>query len=87
MRAIPSSSPPSSSSISSGANFLGCERLAAEPGDGAVVATVFPDDSRKYLGTDLVEYEQAREDYLTPEVQFLGVRVLPRAGRTAATTS
>jgi cysteine synthase A len=72
--------------ISSGANFLGCVRLAAELGDGAVVATVFPDDSRKYLSTDLVGYEETREDYLTPEVEFLGVRVLPRAGRSTAVT-
>jgi len=72
--------------ISSGANFLGCVRVAAELGDGAVLATVFPDDSRKYLSTDLIGHEETREDYLTPEVDFLGVRVLPRAGRAAVTS-
>ena len=65
--------------ISSGANLLGALKVAAEHGDGACVATVFCDCNKKYLSTDLCREEPVREDYLTPEVEFLGVRVLPGA--------
>jgi len=43
--------------ISSGANFLADVRAQDEPGDDAVVATVFADDNKKYLSTDLLRYE------------------------------
>jgi len=66
--------------ISSGANLLGAIQVAARLGDAAAVATVFPDCNRKYLSTDLCREEAPREDYLTPGVEFRGVRVLPRAG-------
>ena len=66
--------------ISSGANLLGALQLAAALGDGAAVATVFPDCNKKYLSTDLCREEPVREEYMTPAVEFLGVRVLPRPG-------
>jgi len=65
--------------ISSGANLLGALKVAAELGDGAVVATVFCDCNKKYLSTDLCRDEEVRDDYVTPEVTFLGVRILPPA--------
>jgi len=65
--------------ISSGANFLGALRAAQELGrDRAVVATVFCDSNKKYLSTDLCGHEKARPGYLSPDVEFLGCRVLPR---------
>ncbi len=73
--------------ISSGANLLGAIQLALELGDEAAVATVFPDCNKKYLSTDLCRCEELGEGYLTPEVEFLGVRVLPRLGRAAQTTT
>ena len=42
------------------------------------MATVFCDCNKKYLSTDLCRNEEIRADYLTPAVEFLGVRVLPR---------
>jgi cysteine synthase len=39
--------------ISSGANFLGADRILDDLGDDAVIATVFADSNKKYLSTDL----------------------------------
>ena len=64
--------------ISSGANFLGALRVQDEMGAGAVVATIFPDDNKKYLSTDLLRDEPAREGYLAPDVELLGYRALRR---------
>jgi cysteine synthase A len=65
--------------ISSGANFLGAVR-ALEGLDGrATVATVFCDDNKKYLSTDLLREEPARDEYLTPKIELLGYDALPRA--------
>jgi cysteine synthase A len=58
--------------ISSGANFLGALKVQDEMGDGAVVVTVFADDNKKYLTTDLLREEPQRAEYLTPEVELIG---------------
>lgn len=64
--------------ISSGANFLGALIAQNEMGDKAVVATVFPDDNKKYLSTDLLRDEPQREDYLSPDVELDHYRALKR---------
>ena len=46
--------------ISSGANLLGALKVAEELGPGSVVATVFSDDNKKYLSTDLLGEENDR---------------------------
>jgi cysteine synthase A len=65
--------------ISSGANLIGAllaqERLGAE----AVVATVFCDDNKKYLTTDLLRTEPVRPGYLSPDVELICYEALPRA--------
>ena len=43
--------------ISSGANFLGAVKVQDELGPDAEVVTVFPDDDKKYLSTDLLRDE------------------------------
>ncbi|MDJ0975781.1 MAG: PLP-dependent cysteine synthase family protein [Planctomycetota bacterium] len=63
--------------ISSGANLVGALRIALEQGEDAHVGTVFCDSNKKYLSTDLFHDEPVREDYLTPEVELLGCRVVP----------
>lgn len=55
---------------SSGANFLGALKVQNELGDDAVVVTVFPDDNKKYLSTDLLLEEPVRSDYLSPQVEL-----------------
>ncbi len=71
--------------ISSGCNFLAAV-MAAERVDGAapVVATVFPDDNKKYLSTALLKEEPVRDGYLTPEVELLDLEVLPRPNLRAS---
>ncbi len=62
--------------ISSGCNLLAAV-MAAERVSGAV-ATVFPDDNKKYLSTALLGEEPVREGYLTPEIELLDLDLLPR---------
>ena len=64
--------------ISSGANFIGAVKVATAQGAAAVVATVFPDDNKKYLSTDLCRDEPVQLHYLSPRIQLTGVRVVPR---------
>jgi cysteine synthase A len=64
--------------ISSGANFLGALKVQEELGPEAVVATVFADDNKKYLSTDLLRHEPVKPDHLAPHVRLLGFRSLPR---------
>ena len=51
---------------------------AGREGGDAVVVTVFPDSNKKYLSTDLLRQEPAREGYLSPEVALHGLDVIKR---------
>jgi cysteine synthase A len=64
--------------ISSGANFLGAMMVQDEMGDDAVVTTVFSDDNKKYLSTDLLKSEEPRADYLAPDIELLSFEALKR---------
>jgi cysteine synthase A len=64
--------------ISSGANFIGALKVQDEMGDDAVVTTVFPDDNKKYLSTDLLREERTQPDFLTPEVELLSYQAFKR---------
>lgn len=55
---------------SSGANFLGALMVQNMLQDDAVVVTVFPDDNKKYLSTDLLRDEPIRDGYLSPHVKL-----------------
>ena len=63
--------------ISSGANFLGALQIAAEQGEGSVVATVFADSNKKYLSTDYASEEPVEDGYQTPDVELIGFRSVP----------
>lgn len=65
--------------ISAGANLLGALQIAHEQGAGACVATVFCDDNKKYLSTDLCSDEECKEHYQCREVELLDFQVLPPA--------
>jgi cysteine synthase len=65
--------------ISSGANLLGALEVAHEQGDGACVVTVFCDDNKKYLSTDLCSEEECKEHYGVNQVRLLDFRVIPPA--------
>ena len=64
--------------ISSGCNFLAALRAQEELGADAVVVTVFADDNKKYLSTDLLRKEPVQEHYLAPQIELNSIRVLPR---------
>ncbi len=68
--------------ISSGANFIGALKVLENMGGDAVVATVFPDDNKKYLSTDLLGHEPARPGLLTPDVQLHGFQGFKRVCQT-----
>ena len=68
--------------ISSGANFLGALRVQDELGPGAGVVTVFPDDNKKYLSTDLLRDEPEKSDFLAPQVTLLSLRAFKRVCHT-----
>ncbi|HXV89955.1 MAG TPA: PLP-dependent cysteine synthase family protein [Gemmatimonadales bacterium] len=68
--------------ISSGANLLGALQVQNGLGPDAVVVTLFCDDNKKYLSTDLLRPEPVREGYLSPDVQLLGFRSVRRTCRT-----
>src|SRR5215831_6965072 len=64
--------------ISSGANFLGALKVQDEMGGDAVVTTVFADDNKKYLTTDLLRYERPQSGYLTPEIELVSYEAIKR---------
>ena len=64
--------------ISSGANLIAALEAQESLGEAAVVATVFPDDNKKYLSTDLLKEEPVRDGYLSPHVELLSYRALGR---------
>jgi cysteine synthase A len=68
--------------ISSGANFLGALQVQNDLGSQSIVATVFPDDNKKYLSTDLRSDEPVKPGFLTPDVELLGFRSFGRVCRT-----
>lgn len=61
--------------ISSGGNFLGALKVLEELGQDAVVATVFADDSKKYLSTDLTKEEPIKEGYLSKDIEIQRVLI------------
>ncbi|MCX6225646.1 MAG: PLP-dependent cysteine synthase family protein [Bacteroidia bacterium] len=64
--------------ISSGANFIGALKILNEMQDDAVVVTVFSDDNKKYLSTDLLKEEPVQEGFLSPDVEPIGFRAFKR---------
>jgi cysteine synthase A len=70
--------------ISAGANLLGALQIAHEQGAGACVATVFCDDNKKYLSTDLCSDEECKEHYQCKQVELLDFRVIAPVAASVA---
>jgi cysteine synthase len=68
--------------ISSGANFLGALKIQDELGPDAVVVTVFSDDNKKYLSTDLMREEPVKPGFLSPQVELTGFQACKRVCMT-----
>jgi len=57
--------------ISSGANFIGAVKVQNLLGADKTVASVFADDNKKYLSTDLMKEEPVKDGYLSPDIELL----------------
>jgi len=68
--------------ISSGANLLAALEVQEALGPDAVVATVFPDDNKKYLSTDLMRDEPPRSHHRSPDVELVGAEGYRRVCQT-----
>lgn len=68
--------------ISSGANFLGAVQLQNDLGDDAVVVTVFPDDNKKYLSTDLLRDEPVKDNFYSNHISLDSFRSFKRVCQT-----
>lgn len=68
--------------ISSGANFLGALKIQEELGPNSVVVTVFADDNKKYLSTDLMEEEPVLDGFISTDVELLSFRSFKRVCHT-----
>jgi cysteine synthase A len=67
--------------ISSGANFIGAVKIQNELGGDKVVVTVFSDDNKKYLSTDLLRKEPVKAGFLSPDVDLASFGVHKRVCR------
>ena len=68
--------------ISAGANFLGALKIQNDLGPESVVVTVFPDDNKKYLSTDLNKEEPVKESFLAPRLKLQGFKAFKRVCQT-----
>lgn len=68
--------------ISSGANLIGAVKVQDLLGPAANVVTIFPDDNKKYLSTDLLGEEKVKDDFLTPQIGVLSFRAFKRVCHT-----
>ena len=57
--------------ISSGANFIGAVKVQNLLGADKTVVSVFSDDNKKYLSTDLLREEPVKDGYLSPDIELL----------------
>lgn len=64
--------------ISSGANLLGAVQVQDKLGKDSIVVTVFPDDNKKYLSTDLLKEEPIKKDFLSPHIKLTNYTALKR---------
>ncbi|MEI8203400.1 MAG: cysteine synthase family protein [Bacteroidota bacterium] len=68
--------------ISSGANFIGALKIQNQLGADAIVATVFPDDNKKYLSTDLLKTEPIKEGFYSPDIKITKIQSYKRVCQT-----
>ena len=53
-----------------------------ELGSDKTVVTVFPDDNKKYLSTDLLKTEPVKNSFLSKDVELLSVKAIKRVCHT-----
>lgn len=62
--------------ISSGANFIGSVLALLVNGANSTCVTVFADDNKKYLSTDYAKDFEAKDEYISSHIKFLGVKAV-----------
>lgn len=60
--------------ISSGANFLGALMAQELLGKDSTVVTIFSDDNKKYLSTDLMKEETIKDGFLSKDIELLNIQ-------------
>ena len=60
--------------ISSGANFLGAIIAQEKLGKDSIVVTVFADDNKKYLSTDLMKKERIKDNFLSTDIELVNIK-------------
>jgi cysteine synthase A len=73
--------------ISSGANFIGALQVQNKMGKNAAVVTVFPDDNKKYLSTDLLREEPVKKSFYSPDIELISYRAFKRVCHTCCDPS
>lgn len=73
--------------ISSGANLLGALKIQDEIGSEKVVVTIFSDDNKKYLSTDLLNEEPVKDDFMSPHIKLIGIKSFKRVCHTCCDPS
>lgn len=63
---------------SSGANLIGAIVIQEKLGKNSVVATVFCDDNKKYLSTELSKNIITKETYISSNVELIGIKSINR---------
>lgn len=62
--------------ISSGANMLGAIIAQEKLGKDSTIVTVFPDDNKKYLSTDLMKKEPVKDNFISSHVELISVKAI-----------
>ncbi|MCX6258558.1 MAG: cysteine synthase family protein [Bacteroidia bacterium] len=68
--------------ISSGANFIGALMVQNKIGKDKVVVTIFSDDNKKYLSTDLLREEPVKDHFLSTDIELLSFSSFKRVCTT-----
>jgi len=68
--------------ISSGANFIGALKVQNKLGHKSKIVTIFPDDNKKYLSTDLLKKEPVKKDFLSKYIELISFRAFKRVCHT-----
>lgn len=64
--------------ISSGANFIGALKAQNMTSPIANVVTIFSDDNKKYLSTDLMKQEQLKEHFYSKDIELISFHAIKR---------
>jgi cysteine synthase A len=63
--------------ISSGANLIGAIKAQNILNNkDAVIATIFPDDNKKYLSTELMNEQKIKSNYISKDIELIGFKAI-----------